>query len=162
MRENFRGRGQETLKKVLGQVWDNLGTTLKQLWTILIQLWESFESTYLACKDLADEGKYPWTRSRNTVTDQEEGSTEDWKLKSGEQSKKHCTILTTPHHYKRLSMTIFMARRRVENVLFCVHAFIMIVAKTDQNPHALHWERLNSKRPFEAKPALIKIMTTTD
>ena len=58
-------------------------------------------------------------------------------------------------------MTISMARRRVENVLFCVHAFIMIVAKTDQNSYAMYWERLNSKRPFEAKPALIKIMTKT-
>ena len=65
MRESVLGRGHETLRKVLGQLWDNLGTILKQLGTILIQLWDSFENTYLACKDLADEGKYPWTRSRN-------------------------------------------------------------------------------------------------
>ena len=37
------------------------------------------EEFYLACRDLAAEGKCPGARSRSTVTDQANGSTDDWK-----------------------------------------------------------------------------------
>ena len=37
--------------------------------------------------------------------------------------------------------------RRGENVLFCVHTFIMFLTKTeDQNSRVLTWERSDSKR----------------
>ena len=164
MRESILGRGQETLRKVLGQLWDNLGTILKQLGTILIQLWDSFENTYLACKDLADEGKYPWTRSRNTVTDQEEGSTEDWKRKKVANKAKNTTpsspLITIINGYQR---QYSWSDRRGEIVLFCVHTFIMFLTKTeDQNSRVLTWERSDSKRWFETKPALINLLTKID
>ena len=45
---------------------------------------------YLACRELAAEGKCPGARSRSTVTDQANGSTDDWKWKWISRWKWQC------------------------------------------------------------------------